>query len=322
MSNTSPNQISPNHQIAKSPNHQIKRWKTAAQWLLYAGGLALLGYVIYHAATGGDWSRLKQAEPGRVAALIAMVMCSLVLNGAMFLVLTRPFETTTRIGVIDWQAMLAATSLVNYLPKAGLIGRTALLKARFGIGLAASVVTVGVLAVVSAYVLALGAALTLWRGSLDAWWWVGLVIGIALGAVIGAPFALPLVRRVGHVRSGQMNVRQAAVWLGTLIALRCADLLVWVFRYMTLASIFGYTIRPGKGLTLAVPSMFATMALPVPNGVGVREWLIARLSALDLGGVPIQHADALAVVDRAAEAGVFLATGLLGMWWLYWRRRK
>jgi hypothetical protein len=46
------------------------------------------------------------------------------------------------------------------------------------------------------------------------------------------------------------------------------------------------------------------------------------LSKLDLGGGALSQSDglAMAVVDRAAEAGVFLITGVLAMWWLYRRR--
>jgi uncharacterized membrane protein YbhN (UPF0104 family) len=92
------------------------------------------------------------------------------------------------------------------------------------------------------------------------------------------------------------------------VPLRSAELLVGATRLWLAFQIIGSPVGFVPVLVAAAAGFFVSLLSPTPNGMGVREWVIAGLTAA-LSPVS-SHTGALAsLVDRGVEAIVFAAMG-------------
>ncbi len=241
------------------------------------------------------------ARPGAapLALLAAAVAANVGLSGALFSVLVRPHG---RVGLIEMQALIAASTLLNFLPaKPGVLGRIAWHRLYNAIPATATVTTIlqaaGLSVLVAAYL----------AGGLAA----SSRLGFSLWIVVAAP--LPVLGLAAAWRAAR--VPAAAV------ALRYAELLVWAVRYHAAFALVGTPVDHGSALALACVSM-VTMLVPFfGNGLGIREWAIG-LASPHLAGAALGAGLAAELVNRGAEIAVVALLGGAGSGWLARRRLR
>ena len=206
-----------------------------------------------------------------------------------------------RVGVIEMHALIAAASLLNFLPmRPGLFGRIAYHKAVNGIRAMDTAKTVIQALIISACVvsyLALSAVVCAWQE------W----------SLWPAALAAPAVLAAASMR------RSLRVWaLASL--LRYVEVLAWALRYYLAFALLGSPIDPTGALALASAGVIVTFIPFFGNGLGVREWAIGLLAPL-LTEYDLELGISAELVNRAMEIVIFLATGLAGMAWLGAKRR-
>ena len=295
------------------------------QGIAYALALGLLIASIWYAVQNQraeDWQALLDAEPGMLLALFAAVMVSAVLiPGFQFWLVTRPFVSTAPLNFSTMQALIAASSLLNYTPiKAGLIGRVGYLRQYHGVGLRAAVLSHMLIGLVFAAAAGVILLATAWRGDLDAWWWVLLATGLIFAALLGAPVLRVLLPRSMPVDSRlRDSVGWARKYLFTCLLAQVAALFAAALRWWIVFRMLGRPLSMADACMAAIVHMLSITLGPA-NGLGLREWLIA------IAGQQGWLSDALrsdigvgltaALVDRAAEAVVLIVCGLLSLLFL------
>ena len=261
-------------------------------WLALLAGVALLIGAIVVAARDVDWSQLQNAEPWQIAALVAGVMLNLFLTGLLWWAVTLSFDAKPRVPISRMLALVAASGLLNYLPlRPGLFGRAAYLKAKHNLPLRQSVLALFVILGLSALVLGAAAAIAQF---VPLPWYRQVSIAAALVMTLLAPIAAGrLLRR-----------RIVAGWLW--VPLRILDVLVTAIRLWAAFAVVGHDLNFDHAVLAAAGGSFISLLGLTPNGIGMREWTIAGLTAASAGSIGF----AAAVVDRAVEAIVVLALGL------------
>jgi len=311
MLNLNPNQLRPSRKIL--------------QGTAYALALALLAASIWYAVQdqrAEDWRALLEAEPGMLLALFAAVILSaVVIPGLQFWLVTRPFVSTKPLGIGIMQAVLAASSLLNYTPvKAGLIGRVGYLRQYHGVGFRAAVVThllIGVMFVAAVAVVLLATA---WRDIFGASWWTIVALGLAAFALLVAlllraslPSSLPV----------DSQLRHSLYWTGRYVfvclLVQLAALFAVALRWWLVFRMLGRPISAADAWLAAIVHMLSVMLGPA-NGLGLREWLIGIAGQQgwlsDTLGSDIGVGLTAALTDRAVEAVVLIICGLIGLWFL------
>jgi hypothetical protein len=314
MSNLNPDQSRPPRKIL--------------QGTAYALALGLLLASIWYAVENQraeDWQALLDAGPAMLLALVAVVIVSaVVIPGLQFWLVTRPFVSTTPLSVPIMQALLAASSLLNYTPvKAGLIGRVGYLRQYHGVGFRAAVLTHVLIGAIFAAAVVITLLTTVWRGVFDAWWWVISAAGLGFSALLAAPLlraSLPLSMPVDS------RMRDSLYWAGrylfVCLLVQVAALFAAALRWWLVFRMLGHPISIADAWLAAIVHMFSVMLGPA-NGLGLREWLIGiagqRGWLSDTLGSDIGVGLTAALADRAVEAVVLIICGLIGLWFL---RRK
>jgi uncharacterized membrane protein YbhN (UPF0104 family) len=130
----------------------------------------------------------------------------------------------------------------------------------------------------------------------------GFIAAAALLAL--SPLVSPLASRL----LGR-TVRHGWTWL----PLRVGDMLVAGLRLWLAFWMVGQPIGYSTAVAMAAAGLLVNLAGITPNGLGLREWLIAGLTAVAL---PLDSAlgAAAAVVDRAIEAVVVAVAGSVAAW--------
>lgn len=265
-------------------------------------GLALLAAAVAFAAAEFDWQVLREAEPAHLLALAALVAINLALTGLLFCVVTRNFDLTKPVGPVRMTALIAASMLVNYLPlpRMGLVGRTAYLKARHGLAVRQSAVIVAVVVAVSLLVLGLGGAVLYLLAPPWRWWVLAVLLLVATLATE------PIARRV-------LGRSVVAGWLW--VPLRTGEMLVAAARLWVALAVVGVSIGFAEAMIAAVAGVLARVAGITPNGLGVSEWVIAGVVQA-ISPIAAAEAAAAALVNRAAEVLVLIPAGLGSIAWL------
>jgi hypothetical protein len=302
MSNLSPDQSNASRKIL--------------QGTAYALAIGLLAASIWYALKDQrteDWRALFDAEPGTLLALFAAVIVSaVILPGLQFWLVTRPFVGTRPLGVATMQALLAASSLLNYTPiKAGLIGRVGYLRQYHGVGFRAAVLTHIMIGAIFAAAVAVILLATAFRSVFDAWWWAIAGAGLAILALLAA--FVPVDSRM----------RESLGWAGRFLficlLMQVAALFATALRWWLVFRMLDRPISIADAFLAAIVHMISVMLGPA-NGLGLREWLIGIagqqgwLSAAHGSGIGVGLTAALA--DRAVEAVVLIICGLIGLWFL------
>jgi uncharacterized membrane protein YbhN (UPF0104 family) len=270
-------------------------------------GALLLVAAIARVSVGSDlfsasWSALTAASGLVVAALIGAMVASVLLTGMTFWFLTRRFG---RIGVLEMQALMAATALANYLPlRPGLLGRVVYHSSRNAIRPRDSIRTIAEAMGLS--VLALGVLVP------------SLLVGHRLG-LSPVPAAIVPVGLALLVSVPALAVRTSRP-LAWAFLTRFAETLLTALRYDIAFRLVGSPLPWHVAAAIACVSMVATMVPFVSNGLGLREWAIGLLAPL-LAGISLERGLAAELLNRAIEVAVIVPSGSLGFFWL-WKRSR
>lgn len=310
------------------------RW---VQWTMYGLALGLLAGCIWvgYGEFKAGWGKLRHASGADLGFMVVMLGANLVLDAFVFWAVLVPFRPPRPVALREMVALIAATSLLNYLPmRAGMIGRAAYLKQRHGVSYHASVVMMLGVAAATVLIYLLLLVLTVWFGDLGPAWWASALAGLALMAWLmvvvlrygrrWAPKAALHYFDDAHAAIGWLDEKGIAAVAGawvTLVArtlgIVARGLLLW-----TAARVFGTPIEPGAALVLAICGTFVTLATPLPNGLGLREGIYGLLAAAGVAGAALPDGPtgvALGLIERAMEALVFIVVGTVGL--LYVHRR-
>ncbi len=313
--------------VPKSPN----RVKGV---LMFALAVVLLVTCIALAVHGVDkeaWGRLRHANPRDVTCMMSLVLFSILLNGWMFKTVAIPFEDPQRrVSLINMTALIGSTCLLNYLPMwAGMIGRSAYLKRYHGVRYRSSMLMMLMVAAVTASVYTVLIAATLWRQRFDTLWWIAVIGSLVAIAVAGMPMMAAVSRRFPGVPDSTSdwfsNATAAARLMAILVFMaRAVDVGLTAGRLWLASRVFGTPIDFTAAVVMAASGMFITLVTPLPNGLGVRELLYFWMAQAGVGGAMLKTGalgTALGLIDRGAEAVVFVTAGLTSMAWLH-RKRK
>lgn len=236
---------------------------------------------------------LRAAPPGTIAILLGSMLASVALTGCLFHLLTNRFG---RVGFGEMQALMATTTLANYLPlRPGLLGRVLWHRSRNDIRARDALRTM-----VEAIALSALALATLVPAVMAA-----RRFGVALPIALAAPAALG----VAALAIAPMRV------LALAFLVRYAETLLAALRYHLAFELVGAPVPAETSVAVACVSMLANLVPFVSNGIGLREWSIGLLAPA-LAGVTLETGIAAELVQRAAEVAVVVPTGLLGAWWL------
>ena len=267
-------------------------------------GLVLLGAAVVvlvrsRETIAAALAALGSASPAAVALLLASMLASVFLTGCVFWILTSRFG---RVPFVEMQALMASTTLANYLPlRPGLFGRVLYHRARHQVRARDSLRTI-----VEAMAMSVVSLLL-------------LVPAVAGGKAIGAPLALSIAvpGLLGGLLALAPTMRPlAAAWL-----LRYLETVLTAFRYHLAFGLVGTPIPAEASVAIACVSMAATLVPFVSNGIGLREWAIGLLAPV-LAGYSLEQGIAAELVNRAAEVAVVVPTGLLGTVWLLRHRPR
>ena len=285
---------------SRAPPSRPLRWAgiVIAAALLAA---AVIVVVRQHDAIGHALDAMRQPAASQLGLLLGSVLANLLLTGLLFTVLISRYG---KVGRVEMQALIAAATLLNFLPlRPGLFGRIAYHRTFNAIPAAASVRTV-----VQAMILSVVAA-----GYLA----TALVVSSQLGAPLWAAVALPIpLLAAGTLRPG------ARIWVAAGL-LRYLEVMVWAVRYHAAFALIGAPIAAESALALACLGMITMLVPFFGNGLGLREWAIGLATPILVGGDAIIALGITAdLLNRAAEVLVVLVLGLTGMGYLMKRQRS
>ncbi|MFK7959587.1 MAG: lysylphosphatidylglycerol synthase domain-containing protein [Phycisphaerales bacterium] len=259
-----------------------------AAWLLWSrrDGLA-------DAATA-----LRNPDPLVVLALFAAIVANLGLTGWFFHVLFRRHGT---VGRAEMQAVMAAATLLNYLPlRPGMPGRVAYharvhaipVRRSVGLMIGAVVLSAGLAAMILGLV------------------WIGR--GTRAGLLFGLMVPAVGLAIVAAVRRDESRGRTPWAVAGLI---RMAEVGCIALRTWASFALVGVELGVAAAAGLAAVAVVVTIVPLTSNGLGLREWTIGLLAPV-LADVPLEVAVTADLVARAGELLVAAVAGGGSMWWL------
>jgi len=309
-----------------------RRW---VQWTMYGLGLTLLAGCIWigFGELQAGWVKLRHAAGSDIALMIAMLVANILLDGWVFWAVLVPFRPDKPVKLREMTALIAATSLLNYLPmRAGMIGRAAYLKQRHGVGYRASVVMLLAVAAATMAIYLLLLALTLSVRRMDALWWSGAVAGLGLIAWLSVEVLRHGRRWVPRGVLRYFDDAQTAIdwlerrrisgllWVWATFGARALGIGARAVLLWTAARVLESPMALEAALLVAMAGTFVTLATPLPNGLGLREGIYGLLAAAGVAGAALPDGPtgvALGLVERALEAAVFIAAGTVGLLYVH-----
>ena len=284
---------------------EARAWRRRVGWIIAALLLAGVVFALVRergtvAAAFDHLADLPTSQLlGGIGILVASVLANLVLTGFLFSLLMSRYG---RVGLLEMQAVMAASSLINYVPlRPGLVGRAAYHKTRNDIPVINTVKTVFQAAALSVGVSAVIAILIVLANLLARPLWPFVLL--PLPPLVLAGWLWPTSR------------------IFTLAALlRYIEVLVVALRYWAVFDLIGSPIGLDTALALACVNVVSTMVPLVSNGLGLREWAIG-LTGHWLADREIALGLTADLVNRGAEIIVICTVGGLAIWWL-WRHGK
>ncbi|MDX2117497.1 MAG: lysylphosphatidylglycerol synthase domain-containing protein [Planctomycetota bacterium] len=322
---------------AHAPRPRRHPLQAAGQFLGFAVGVALLVWCV-RGALGPEnreqLTRLSNADPRMVAAVIGLSLASLVLNALIFWNAIRPVK---QLHAADVGATHAIAVLLGYLPfKLGLLFRFVAHNRRDGV----PVLTIG--AWFASVTLVMGVVMlpllgvSLWRGTIDGVWLLAAaaVLALAWGALFGFSRVLAGERGLARVRSW-LGVLGSGPWavkvrgshalthlhagadmlahpgaLGAGVVLRGLDVLTQAARFGVAAHILEIPLSPGQAM-LASLAYFVLGIISPAGMLGAREGgTKVALAALDVTG---GKGFAVVLLVSAAEVCVQIPAAIAGV---------
>ena len=277
---------------------QRERGGPLRRWAGVLIGAALLGTALVvvarqHETLGPALEAIRRPAPACVVVLVGGVCANVVLTGLLYSVLISRYG---RVGLLEMQALIAAATLLNFLPlRPGLFGRIAYHKASNAIPAVASLKIVA-----QAVLLSLAVA-----GYLA----IALVVADRFGLPLRVLVGLPVV-----LLATAALLRPVRLWAVAAL-IRYLEVIVWSLRYHAAFALVGSPIGAETALAFACLSLIAMLVPVVGNGLGVREWVIGVAATL-LTPYVLEQGLGAELVNRAVELVVVLILGLAGMGWL------
>jgi hypothetical protein len=250
------------------------------------------------------WTSIHNLAPSTVVVNISMLFGSVILNtvlsGILFSVL---ISRKGRVGWIEMQAVIAAATLLNYVPfRPGLFGRVAYHKTVNNIALRDS-------AMVVVQAMALSAIAVCYLGSSVL---ANMYLGMDFRLLLVAP--LPLLALGGPFSTGGQRIALLAMLV------RYLEALVNAMRYRAAFVLIGSPIDARGAVAFACVSMATSMVPLLSNGLGMREWAVGILAPV-LTASRMTLGIAADLLNRAAELVIVTILGLAGFALLA-RKRK
>lgn len=311
----------------------------ALNLLGFALGLALLWWCGARALAPENSEQLRKlaAAPWwQAGALVALSLASAMFNALAFHAAVSPVR---RLPVWDVASVNVIASLGNYMPfKLGLIFRVLTHNRRNGVPLLTIGAWMGSMAVIMLCVLGPVLLAGVWRGRVDALWWVASIGGIALlcgAAVAAARFAgtgrgwaliervwkaLPMPRRL-HASAMLERIHEGTRMLGSaravagVVAWRLADLATQAARFLVAAAIVGRAVRWDESL-LAGSTYYLIGSVSPAGQLGLREAGTAGLIGKVLAGVDFDAFSLIVLMVTAAELVALLLGAAAAMVYL------
>jgi len=282
-----------------------RHWRRRVGWFIACVLLAGVAFALFRerGTVADAFTHLADLPTSRLLGglgiLVASVLANLVLTGFLFSLLMSRYG---RVGLLEMQAVMAASSLLNYVPlRPGLVGRAAYHKTRNNIPVISTVKTVFQAAALSVGVSAVIALLIVLASQLARPLWPMLLL------------PLPPLVLAGWLWPTARVFTQAAL-------LRYLEVLVIAVRYWSVFDLIGSPIGIDTALALACVNVVATMVPLVSNGLGLREWAIG-LTGHWLADREVALGLTADLVNRGVEILVVCMIGGLAIWWL-WRHGK
>lgn len=287
----------------------LKQWIRSVLMML---ALVLVAGALMVVGSSADWAVLARVSPWVWIVFAGLVAVNLALAGLMFWVVTLSFDATPRVEPGRMLMLVAGSALLNYLPlRPGLIGRAAVLRTHHHLPVKQS-------ALILLVVLVTGTAVTVLVGLLalvivNPWLLLGCIVVVSVVmSMLTGPIASRVLRR---------PVVMAWLW----VPIRMVDALVASARLWLAFAVMGEVLNLRESLVAGAAGLFTAMLGITPNGLGVKEWVIALLAdAMQVSTV--QTGLAASLVDRGIEAVVISVLGLtaifaLRKWVLTGRQR-
>lgn len=289
-------------------------------------------------------SKLADAGVSDLLWLFALTAASIVLNGLIFWLVLRPARHLRARDVI---ATNAVATMLAYLPlKAGMLSRFVIHNRRDRV----PIMTIGawVIAVALLLLAPVGpiGAVSMWRDSVDATWWIATIGGVALtttmlvaaGMYLAGPTGLKRMARVARLLPGSVADRVVKsdafarlhdgfamvghpVSAGGATILRLADLGVIAARFVIAGGVLGVTLGWEDAMLMALTYFLVGIFSPF-GLLGTRESMTIVV-ALKLGmSAALTGADgasplpAMVLLVSASESVVVLTGGFAGGAWL------
>ncbi len=231
-----------------------------------------------------------------VAMLAGAIVGNYLLSGLMFSVLIRPFG---RVGLLEMQAVVAAASLINFLPlRPGPFGRVAYhtVVNRIPVRDATRVMIEGVvMTIIAAVLLAVTVGLSRFAGT-TVW-----IMALTPAVLLASMTAIDAPRR--------------RILLALL--LRYLDVMLWAIRYIAAFALLGRELGLDAALALATISVIATMVPFFSNGLGLREWAVGLVAPL-ITAHQLELGLTAELINRAVEIVMVLILGGIAIGWLTW----
>jgi hypothetical protein len=292
--------------------------KLIIQLLAWLVGLGLLAWIIRGAAIGGDWTKIRDASPLVVAALLGCTVVSAFCNGATFWITVQSLRP---LRFWDMQRLNLVGNILNYAPiRLGAIARV-MYHLRVD---RLRLLEIGAWFALIGYVLLLGVGACLFASLIHNkvdWIWAAMVAGqLLLGGLAARVFfgSRLMVRYGGGVDKLFSDTR--GLW--SAIALRVVDLSAYTGRMAAALAILGTPLPASHIVVLATIALAASL---IPFGrVGFREFCVAA-AATRLGMQSNQVESTwqqLALIESAGEALIYIPAGALALLWYRKRWRN
>lgn len=317
-----------------------RRALAIAVQLIGFGICVAIGVWVVRVATSGEQAEalkhLRDISGTRVALLLGLSVATLMLNGMLFWVASRPARWASRVSLPGVLATNAVATMLSYLPfKLSAAARVAVHHRRDGVALAQMVAWFACFFAAMIGTVGPMAAVSLWRGSIDALWIVmtggGILVcfagSIVMARWLGGDRGHDWLRVVSHSgpwrvllppeRVEQLHesfVMIACVrWLVVAYALRVTDMVVQAVRFDVASGALGEPMGLGSSL-VAAAGYFGMLVLSPFGALGAREAGAVGAGTLVDGGTELLAATTLVVTG--AEAVTLVSLGLLALVWI------
>jgi hypothetical protein len=320
--------------------HIPSRWRLVAQIAAFAVGLAILFLFIHKAAAPENrekFDKLWQAPARDIAALLALSLASLALNGGIFWVTLFPVRRLRPLEVI---AVNAGATLLAYLPlKLSALSRFVIHNRRDHVPLFTIAAWMGAVGVSMAASLAPPILAAVWRKHVDGLFiaatFAGLIVTYCLTLAISTVFAharglarlhrltdplnLKLLNRIMHSAwfhnfHAGFAMLAHPVTLALSMLFRAGDLLVQAARFALAAQVVGVALTWEEAILVATTFFLIGVVSPAGN-LGTREGGATAFASL-LPDLPSGSFIVVTLVVSASEMITNAVCGLTGLIYL------